>query len=58
MVKKDASRGLKPRPIDNKYRVVLPPRVRSALGVQVGDFVSFEVEGKEVRLRRVRLLLE
>lgn len=48
----------KPRPIDNKNRIVLPPAVLKALGASVGDFVAFEIEGKQVRLRRVHWRVE
>lgn len=45
---------IKPRVVDGQYRVVLPPQVRAALGIDRGDHVTFEVDGADVRLRRVR----
>lgn len=50
--------GPRPRVIDPQNRVVLPPEVMKSLGVRVGDHVSFEVDGFEVRLRRVRWVVE
>lgn len=48
----------RPRVIDHQNRVALPPEVLRALGVGKGDYVAFEVAGEEVRLRRVRWILE
>lgn len=36
----------KPRPVDGLNRVVIPPEVREAIGVESGDYVIFKVEGK------------
>lgn len=49
-----ASLDRRPRVLDPQNRVVLPPDVVKALGLRVGDFVTFDVEGGEVRIRRVR----
>ena len=44
----------RPRVLDAQKRIVLPPDVLEALGLRVGDFVTFDVDGSDVRLRRVR----
>lgn len=36
----------KPRALDTLNRVVIPPEVREAIGVESGDYVIFKVEGK------------
>lgn len=38
--------------LTSKYQTTLPPSVRKALQLQVGDYVGFELIGDEVRLRR------
>lgn len=43
----------KPRLVDQHMRVVLPKEVVTALGVKAGDHVIFQVDGNEVRLKRV-----
>ena len=40
--------------VGKAHRVVLPPQVREALGVQEGDSVLFRVENGEVRLQSIR----
>jgi bifunctional DNA-binding transcriptional regulator/antitoxin component of YhaV-PrlF toxin-antitoxin module len=44
----------KPRSIDPQNRIVLPPEALRALGAGAGDFVTFEIEGSNVRLRKIR----
>lgn len=51
-------RETKPRSIDPQKRVVLPPEVLRALGAGAGDFVTFTIDGSEVRLRKVRWMVE
>lgn len=46
--------GAKPRAIDAQMRVILPPEVLQALDLEAGDFVGFELDGSDVRLRKVR----
>lgn len=48
----------RPRVIDHQKRVVLPNKVLRTLGVDPGDFVAFEIQDGEVKLRRVRWLVE
>ena len=48
----------KPRSIDPQNRVVLPPEVLRALGVNTGDYVTFEVNGSDVRLLKVRWVFD
>jgi AbrB family looped-hinge helix DNA binding protein len=43
-----------PRLIDGQWRVAIPPDVRKALGLQRGDHVVFEVEGKGVKLYKAQ----
>jgi bifunctional DNA-binding transcriptional regulator/antitoxin component of YhaV-PrlF toxin-antitoxin module len=44
---------VKPRLIDRQNRVALPPEALSALGVKAGDYVTFEIEGKAVKILKV-----
>jgi bifunctional DNA-binding transcriptional regulator/antitoxin component of YhaV-PrlF toxin-antitoxin module len=48
----------RPRVIDHQNRVALPPEVLRALGVTTGDYVAFEVSGDDVRLQRVRWVVD
>lgn len=48
----------RPRQIDAQNRVVLPSEVMKALGVNTGDYVMFEIAGAEVRLHKVRWVLD
>lgn len=48
----------KPRSLDAQNRVVLPPEVLRAIGVTGGDYVTFEVDGSDVRLLKVRWVPE
>lgn len=48
----------KPRSIDPQNRVVLPPEVMRALGVTNGDYVTFEINGSDVRIHKVRWVLD
>lgn len=38
--------------MNSRYKATIPPAVRKALRVNAGDFVSFEINGHEVRQRR------
>jgi AbrB family looped-hinge helix DNA binding protein len=38
--------------ITAKFQTTVPPTVRAALHLKAGDFIGFEVDGNEVRLRR------
>lgn len=44
----------KPRSIDPQNRVVLPQEVLRALEVSTGDYVTFEINGGDVRIHKVR----
>jgi hypothetical protein len=44
----------KPRLIDGHRRVILPQEVLDALGAHEGDYVSFAIQGKDVRLLKVK----
>jgi AbrB family looped-hinge helix DNA binding protein len=44
--------------ITSKGRTTLPRGVRDALGVSAGDRVRYVVEGNEVRLLKVRSVME
>ena len=50
----------RPQPfqIDRSGRVSLPVDIRKVLGVEVGDFVAYEVDGKAVRIRKVKISVE
>lgn len=48
----------RPRQIDAQNRVVLPSEVMRALGVANGDYVTFEIAGGEVRLHKVRWIVD
>ena len=39
--------------LSSKGQVTLPAKVRKLLGVGAGDFVSYEVDGNQVKLARV-----
>ena len=47
-----------PRKIDSQGRIHLPPEVMDALGVKRGDHVGFEVAGSEIRLVRVKWVVD
>ena len=40
--------------LTSKYQATIPEPVRQALGLQAGDAVAFDVDGKRVRLRKAR----
>ncbi|CAM3483345.1 AbrB/MazE/SpoVT family DNA-binding domain-containing protein [Deinococcus saxicola] len=40
--------------VGRAYRVVLPPEVRTALGVQEGDRVIFQIRDSEIRVQSLR----
>jgi hypothetical protein len=44
---------LKLRLIDQQNRVALPPEALAALNAKSGDYVSFEINGREVKIIRV-----
>lgn len=48
----------KPRSIDPQNRVVLPPEVMRALSVTNGDYVTFEINGGDVRIQKVRWVVD
>ena len=48
----------KPYQISRDGRVSLPAEVRVLLGVDLGDFVAYEVDGKAVRIRKVKISVE
>lgn len=48
----------RPRQIDAQNRVVLPSEVMRALGVANGDYVTFEIAGGDVRLHKVRWIVD
>lgn len=39
--------------ISSKGQITIPVRIRDAMGTIPGDLVVYELEGKEVRLRKV-----
>ncbi len=39
--------------VGTKGQVVIPKAIRDEIGIQPGDEVTFEPDGKEVRVRRV-----
>jgi len=39
--------------VSKRYQVVIPKEVRKKLGIKEGDRVVFEIEGDEVRIRKV-----
>lgn len=39
--------------VGTKGQVVIPKAIRDQIGIEPGDEVAFEPEGKEVRIRRV-----
>jgi AbrB family looped-hinge helix DNA binding protein len=45
---------MRPRPVDNQGRTIIPREVRDAIGLADGGHVVWEVEGKRVVLRVVR----
>ncbi len=40
--------------VSKRYQVVIPREVRKKLGIKEGDRVVFEIEGDEIRIRKVR----
>lgn len=50
--------GPQPYQVDTKSRVALPPEIKQLLGVDVGDFIAYEVDGKAVRIRKVKISVE
>jgi len=39
--------------VSKRYQVVIPKEVRKKLGIKEGDKVVFEIEGDEIRIRKV-----
>ena len=52
------ARGLAPRQVDTRNRIALTEDALSALGVGPGDFVALDVDGKAVRIRKVKISVE
>lgn len=52
------ARGLAPRQIDSRSRIALTADALEALGVGPGDFVALDVDGKAVRIRKVKISVE
>lgn len=46
------------RRVDPQFRVSLPPEVRQALKVRKDDFVVFELNGADVRIKKARIVVE
>ena len=44
--------------VSRRYQVVIPREIRKALGIKEGDRVLFEIEGDEIRIRKLRNFLE
>ena len=40
--------------VSRRYQVVIPREVRKKLGIKEGDRVVFEIDGDEIRIRKVR----
>ncbi len=40
--------------VSKRYQVVIPREVRKKLGIKEGDRVVFEVEGDEIKIRKIR----
>lgn len=57
MARKKVGRPSKPGPmlVGERFRVILPEPVRTALGIRVGDIVEFEVRGSNVTLYKVEM---
>ncbi len=44
--------------VSRRYQVVIPKEVRREVGIKEGDRVLFEIEGNEIRIRKLRNFLE
>ena len=44
--------------VSRRYQVVIPREIRKALGIKEGDKILFEIEGDEIRIRKLRNFLE
>ena len=44
--------------VSKRYQVVIPKEVRREVGIKEGDRVLFEIEGSEIRIRKLRNFLE
>ncbi len=44
--------------VSRRYQIVIPKEIRKALGIKEGDRVLFEIEGDEIRIRKLRNFLE
>jgi len=40
--------------VSKRYQVVIPREIRKVLGIKEGDRVVFEIDGDEIRIRKVR----
>lgn len=50
--------GINPRLVDQHMRVVIPKDAADALRIKPGDHLAFVVEGREVRVRRIKMVLD
>lgn len=55
MPQKDRVEKVVPRIIDARSRVSVSPEAMAALGVETGDYIVWEVRGKDVVVRKVDL---
>ena len=39
--------------VSRRYQVVIPKEVRKRLGINEGDRIMFEIDGDEIRIRKV-----
>ena len=44
--------------VSKRYQVAIPREIRKALGIKEGDRVLFEIEGDEIRIKKLRNFLE
>lgn len=54
----DSEPDVTPRRIDQQNRVALPPEILEVLDAEAGDYVTFEVEGGDVRVVKVKWVAE
>jgi len=43
--------------VSRRYQVVIPREIRKAVGIREGDRVLFEVEGNEIRIRKLLIVI-
>jgi len=58
MTATEGSAPINPRLIDQHMRVVIPKEAVDALRIKQGDHVAFVVEGREVRVRKIKMVLD